>query len=486
MSFFKTRPMDHQMMVYDLQKDKEAYGLLLEQGLGKTKIDLDTTAYLFLSGKIDRKLVIAPNGVHLNWADEIKKHLSDDVRRRIFVWTGRLSSKEVSAMKVSMMRSDELTILLINVEALSSSESAKDQVRKFANDRTMTTVDESTRVKNVSSKRTKFVLSIGRSSGYRRILTGTPVTQSPFDLYGQFAFLDPRILGFSSFFSFKKRYGEFVTQQAVQNGRTWQYDKLVKYQRLGELSERIAPYSIRLRKADCLDLPEKIYKRIPIILTPMQQKLYKEMDRDGVVNFDSFEVLSPLRITRLTKMQQIVGGFLMTEAGGVPLSGRNPKMETFLDVVEDHPGQMIISCRFRHEIEMICGKLRRLYGNRSVVEYHGDVRTVDRHKAIQSFQEGEARFLVGQERALIGINLTAAEAMIFWSNEFSQEVRYQCEDRAHRIGQKKNVVYIDLVGIGTVDERVLQVLENCRRTAEKIVDHESLRRQGSFRKEHTT
>lgn len=470
---FKTRPFDHQLRAFEAQKDEREFALFLEMGLGKSKIALDTAAYLFLAGKIDRLLVVAPNGVHAMWADQIDAHLSDDVPRHAVVWRGSLTQKERQAAKRADSDKKTLVAVMVNVESLSVSAKAKDLVRSFVGPRTMMVVDESTRIKNPSAKRTKFVVAAGQRCGYRRILTGTPVTQSPFDLYSQFLFLDPGILGFSSFFYFQKRYGEFVTEVARRGERQWSYEKLTAYRRMEELQSLIAPKSVRMRKEDCLDLPEKIYQRIPVPLTPEQRQVYKGMDKDGVAEFDSFEVLSPLRITRLTKMAQICSGFILDEEGrAVRLSGENPKMQVFLDLVEDFQGKVVVSCRFRHEIEMVVEELGKIAG---VVEYHGGTAAKDRGESVRRFQEDpDVRFLVGQERALIGVTLTAAEMMVFWSNEFSYEARYQCEDRCHRIGQKKSVVYVDLVGEKTVEERVVQVLDRCREVADGLIDGKGL------------
>ncbi len=471
--YLRTVPYVHQEEAFGRQKDKAVHALFLEQGLGKTIVTLATAARLHAMGKIDRLLVVAPCGVHTCWEREAERHLADGVKRTCHVWRGGLTKKGLEDLRRSC-RGDALTILTVNVEALSTSVKAKELVRSFVDDRTMMVVDESSDVKNPSAKRTKFVVATGKRCSYRRILNGTPINQSPFDLYSQFMFLDPKILGFTSYHHFKHRYGAFVTEEARRADRRWSYERLIEYRRLPELASLIAPASTRMRKEDCLDLPEKIYVTIPVELTPEQRKIYKTMDRDGVAEFDSFEVLSPLRITRLTKMQQIVGGFILDEeARPRLLPGRNPKLEALTSVIEHYPGKIVLSARFTHEINLMKTVLEDHGG---VVEYHGSVGAKDREEAVRRFQDDpEVRFLVGQERALIGITLTAAETMVYWSNEFSYRARYQSEDRLHRIGQRKNVVYVDLIGEKTVDERVVEVLKNCRELADRVVDGPEMR-----------
>lgn len=467
----KTTPMTHQVTATEVQRNFPAFANFLEQGLGKTKVDLDNTAEFFLNGVINRLLVVAPNGVHLAWENQIETHLSDEVPRKVFTWRGGLSRKEAIALDFSLKDPNHLTIFMMNVEALSTSEAAKAMVNSFIGPQTKFTIDESTRIKHHQSARTKFIIKAGRKCKIRRILTGTPVTQTPFDLYSQFLFLDPKILGFSSYHSFANRYAEYRTEVATKKNKSWQYKKLCQYRRLKELSGLISPYSVRFRKEDCLDLPDKIYKVIPIQLTKEQRKFYNEVDRDGIADFDSFEVLAPERLTRLTKMQQIISGFIYDEERATHrIPGKNPKLETLLDLVEDYPGKMIIIARFRHEIELIVQALETLGGG-EILQLHGGVKSSLRKENEERFQtDPTIRFYVGQEKAMIGWTLTAAETVVYFSNEFSYEARYQSEDRAHRIGLTHPVNYIDLVAENTVDERVIAILEGCRTTAEVVVD----------------
>lgn len=480
---FKTVPMKHQESALAVQRGRESFASFLEQGLGKTKVDLDDTADWFRRGRISTLIVVAPNGVHLAWRGQIEIHLPDDVPRVVLSWRGGLSRKDEDIWCRS--RDRKLTVILMNVEALSTSTRAKDLVWSAAGPFAKITIDESTRIKHPTTARTKFLLKVGRRCAVRRILTGTPVTQSPFDLYSQFLFLDPKILGFSSYHSFCARYAEYVTEQAFRRGRKvvdpktgelvdaekWKYQKLVRYRRMSELSDLIQPHCVRYRKEDCLDLPEKIYKTIPVQLTKEQRKLYSSMDKDGIAEFDSFEVLAPTRLSRLTKMQQIVSGFLYDESGNaIRIEGENPKIEALKSVVEDHPGKTIVVARFRHEIELIQEALFALNAGK-VMTMHGGVPAQQRRDNQDRFQnDPEARFYVAMESTLIGWNLTAAETMIYFTNEFSYEARYQSEDRAHRIGQTRHVVYVDLVGERTVDERVLSVLNECRKNAELVID----------------
>jgi SNF2 family DNA or RNA helicase len=331
-------------------------------------------------------------------------------------------------------------------------------------------VDESTRIKTPRAQRTKRILGLGRHAKYRRILTGTPVTQSPFDIYSQFAFLGYELLGFFSYTSFKHNYGRWEKKFTRKGDKSWEYEELIEYIHLDDLRQRLKPHYYRREKSECLDLPSKVYKVIGIDLSPQQRRLYEQVESEGVLEFDDFRLLTPLQITRLLRCQQITGGFLPTGEQGVarPLKD-NPKLDLMLELVEDHPGKTIIWARFRAEIMAIVAKLKETYGYDQVVEYHGGVPSNKRPEMVKRFQEGDARFLVGQQASGVGIDLYAAETVFYFSNDFSYDHRYQSEDRCHRIGLKHPVLYIDLIANDTADERIRWVHERARKSAEAVL-----------------
>jgi len=477
----KTVPYNHQRECLEISGERRAYAILMEQGLGKTKVVLDTAEALWKKRRIDGLFVVAPNGVHSNWAmNEIPLHLDAD-HVLLEYESRRKGTRRFERAAEDLMKKDfgrrRLRILCMNVEALSTAAHAIGFARAFL-DRfpSLMTVDESSRIKTPSSSRTKRVVHLGRLAVYRRICTGTAVTQSPFDLYSQFMFLDPDILGFRSYYAFKHYYGVWERRMAQQNGRAWQYEDLLKYVNLDDLSKKIAPHSYRRTKAECLDLPKKIYKTAYAELTPLQKNLMARVLEHGVFEFDDFSELTPLQITRLLRAQQIIGGFApsddpVKDPGGRALPGGNPKMSLMEEMIEDHPGKIVVWARFRAEIRMIADMLRRTYGTPSVVEFHGGVTAKGKMANAKRFQEDpSARFLVGQQRSGIGVDLYAAETVFYFSNSFSYEERYQSEDRAHRIGLRHPVVYVDLVARDTVDDRIRAVLKKADRIARKILD----------------
>lgn len=486
---FKTRPYAHQLECWEESRDREYYAYLLEQGLGKTKIALDVAGYLTMRREIDGLLVVAPNGVHSNWVRrELPKHLSDSVRRSALEWYPKKhATRWWGRAFEKMMDEGGLAVFAVNVEALSKKRStAMDYVEMFLSNRqAMIVVDESSRIKNPRATRTKNVIKLGKLAPYRRIATGTPVTQTPFDIFSQYGFLDPSILGFRSFHAFRHQYGVFDRKIAVRDGKQWRYETLVEYVRLDDLAKRIDPHSYRRTKEECLDIPPKIYQQIPVTMTTKQRRYYDEILREGVIEVpdEGFDVIAPLQITRMMRAQQIIGGFLptndpeSTKSNMRPIPpGGNPKLEALVDLVEnDYVGKTIVWARFRHEINAIASALRSKFGRQAVVEFHGGVDADARGDAIDRFQNDDVRFLIGQQQSGIGVTLTAAEFVFYFSNSFSVEQRIQTEDRCHRIGTRHSVVYVDLEMEDTIDGRIREVLSDAVENAEAILGDERRR-----------
>jgi SNF2 family DNA or RNA helicase len=478
---FGTVPFEHQKKVFFSSREREHFALLMEQGTGKSKIIIDTAAWLYGRGEIDGVLVVAPNGVHRNWTmREIPAHLPEEIPHLLFTWAAtEIRSKKAQRELFNILsENSRLTFLAMNVESFSTP-TGFELAKKYLNTgRRLFVVDESSRIKTPKAIRTKNILRLRRLAPYRRILTGTPVTNSPLDLYTQFRFLDPEILGFNNFYAFKHYYAVWHKEQ-TSSGQ--EYERLLDYVNLEELKSLVAPHSFRVTKKECLDLPDKIYESVLIKLSPEQTKFYIQMANDFIIEFGQTQIAAPLVLTRLLRLQQIVGGFLPAGEGDMddwnvksaPIPGINPKLEALKDVIEDFPGKIIIWARFRAEIEMIVNFLRNEFGSNSVVQYHGGVPGKIRHISVDSFQDENSpvRFFVGQPRSGgMGLTLTATSTVVYYSNEFSPEARWQSEDRAHRIGQKKSIVYIDLEAIGTIDEMVIDSLKRKKDLADYMTN----------------
>jgi|TARA_R110002167_G_scaffold234461_1_gene439718 SNF2 family DNA or RNA helicase len=325
----------------------------------------------------------------------------------------------------------------------------------LAND-IMMIVDESTRIKTPSAKRTKAITKFGKLAKYRRILTGTPVTKGAEDAYSQFKFLDSNILGYDSYYSFKARY-------CVMGG--YEQKQIVSYQNTDELVRSIDSHSFRVLKKDCLDLPDKIYQRHYVDMSEKQRKIYTTMKKSFVAELGGETIEAPEAITRLLRMQQILCGWFPTEDGIEAIDDKNPRIEALKDILSGINSKTIIWARFKADIRAI----EKLLGDQAV-SYHGDVSTDARVDAIERFQnDPKIRYFVGTPQAGgIGITLNAAEYVIYYSNSFDLEQRLQSEDRAHRIGTKTNVTYIDIECQKSIDSKIIKALRDKKSIADMI------------------
>ena len=454
---FKTKPFEHQRSAFYMSRDNESFALLMEQGTGKTKVIIDNSAYLYGAGRINCLVVIAPNGVHRNWIHkEIPDHMPDWCKHKCSYYYSGMKKKDLEAFEETMFAEGCLKIFAFNVEAFVS-KTAVELINKIllAND-AMLVVDESSRIKRPGAKRTKVITKLSTLAKYRRIMTGTPVTKGPEDIYSQFKFLDPQILGYDSFYSFKARYcimGGFESKQ------------IVSYQNVDELTKNIEGHSYRVLKKDCLDLPDKIYQRYPVELSVKQRKLYDQMRKQFIAEMDGEQVDAPEAITRLLRLQQITCGWFPTENGVVPIEDKNPRLNALMEILSDIDSKVIIWARFKADLKAI----ERLLGS-AAVAYYGEVSNNDRADAVERFQnDPKIRYFIGQPQSGgIGLTLTAADYAIYYSNSFDLETRLQSEDRCHRIGTKNNVTYIDIEAPKTIDSKIIKALRSKKNLADVI------------------
>ena len=468
---FKTKPYAHQLEALRLSRDQESYALLMEMGTGKTKVGIDTVAYLFGKGKINGLVVVAPKSICSNWAKkEINAHLPDHIERRVVLWRASNAQFEKELKQLSQVEPLKLHVLVINIEALTSARGYFACESFLRGHQAMMVIDESTTIKNPGAHRTKKVIKLGLLADYRRIMTGTPVTQSPLDIFAQFEFLEKGSLGSSSFYGFRNQYA--VLRKRYVNGRS--FDEVTGYQRLDELQAILKSMSYRALKRDCLDLPEKIYEVRYIEPTEEQMRYYYQL-RDEALAFlsDGNVVVAPLVITQLLRMRQALCNIAPNEAGSISwIDNKNPRLEETLSILEECGDQkVLIWANFVPSIKLLQEQIAEIYGAESVGCIYGDVNAMDRQTFVEKFQDPDSklRFMVMQPRTGgYGLTLTEASLVVYYDNDWSLEVRQQSEDRAHRIGQKRSVTYIDLVAAGTVDEKIRQALIEKRDLADKV------------------
>jgi SNF2 family DNA or RNA helicase len=465
---FKSKPFAHQSKALEMSWDKEVFAYFMEMGTGKSKVLIDNIAMLYNAGKINGALIIAPKGVYKNWFDsEIPNHMPDYIEKKIGLWKTKPNDKD---LKPLFETGAELHILIMNVEAFSTKNGLTFAKKFLSCHKTLIGIDESTTIKNPKAIRTKSILELASKCKYRRILTGSPVTKSPLDLFSQCYFLSPFLLGHESFYTFKTRYA--VTKQVNVSGRMIQL--VVGYRNLPELSEKIKPFSYRVLKDDCLDLPPKTYTKRIIELSEDQKKVYRTMKEQAIAFLNGKMISTATVITQLMRLHQITCGHFTADDGTIQKI-KNNRIDELMDILEEMEGKAVIWAHYRYDIESIVEAITKKYGENSIVTYYGDTSVDDRQKAIKKIQDPDSsvRFIVGTpQTGGYGITLTGASTMIYYSNGYDLEKRQQSEARIDRIGQEKPMTYIDIIAEGTVDDKIVQSLRKKVNIATEIMGEE--------------
>ena len=472
---YKLKPFDHQITALERGWDRPEFGYFMEMGTGKSKVLLDNIGMLYLLGEINFALVIAPKGVYRNWvAKEIPEHMSDDIPHRVIRWVSSPNKTQQAEMRSVGEKFEGLTIFVMNVEAFSSvkGKTGGEWMARTFGRNGLIAVDESTTIKNPKAKRTKSLMRIAAAFKYKRLLTGSPITKSPMDIYSQCEFLRPGLLGYDSFYSFQYRYA--VVQRKTMGSHAFQ--QIVGYKNLDELTERIDAFSYRVLKQDCLDLPEKIYTVRYVEMTKQQREMYNSIKQYALVMLDSGELsTAPAVITQMLRLQQIMSGHLKTDDGET-IYFESKRMDALKELIEEHDGKAIIWSRFRYDIQQITKMLNETFGQGCAASFYGDTPDDERQRIVEDFQDknSKLKFFVGNPAtAGYGLTLTEADLVVYYANDFNLETRAQSEDRAHRIGQKNNVTYVDLITDGTIDEKIVTSLQSKIDISAKVLGEEA-------------
>jgi SNF2 family DNA or RNA helicase len=385
------------------------------------------------------------------------------------LWQANITQSQSRKLGNLFKTGEDLHILIMNVEAFSTAKGL-DFAKKFLlSHKTLIAVDESTTIKNPKAKRTKNIIEISDMAKYRRILTGAPVTKNPLDLFSQCFFLDPYHLDHASYYSFRTRYA--IMKTAYISGRSIQLVSGFKH--LDELAEKLKPFSYRVLKEDCLDLPSKIYMKRNIELSGEQKKVYKEMKEKALANLHGKQITTMTALTQLMRLQQITCGHFVADDGTTQQIKSN-RLNELMDILDEIEGKAIIWAHWQADIKSIIKEIKKVHGPGSVVDYYGLTPQDQRDKNRNAFQnDSKVRYLVGTpQTGGYGITLTAANSVIYYSNGYDLEKRLQSEDRAHRIGQHKPVTYIDILAEETVDEKIVKALRKKINIASEVLGEE--------------
>lgn len=460
---YKTVPRDYQRTAFQRTANLPGYGLLFVQGLGKSKVFIDTAAYLWMQAKIDCLFIVAPNGVHRNWvSDEIPAHMPDEVQAvtKTLIWKSISAKTQKYKSKIKDVLAHQGLIVVVVAYESSRTDSFKAFAKRmFGQRKVMMVLDESHKIKSPGAKVKTTLTAMGKYAPYRRIATGTPLEEA-FDIYSQLRFLDPDIWvrnGFKTFEDFKAHFGVFIEQRF--GGRS--FEKCVSYKNLGELSDIVKSITWRLTKEEAgLNLPPKIYTKRYAQMSPEQERVYRQVKNEGTALLLSGDTVDAEQaIVKMLRLQQIACNFVSCDIEQ-PIQRIDLKKNTRMNLAVDeilldigHPA--IIFSRFTADIDELCRRL----GNKAV-RYDGQVNEEDRARAKKAFQSGDVQYFVASKAASTGLTLTQAETVMFYSNSFSLTDRLQSEDRAHRLGVKHSVTYIDLIMENTVDEYIVGKLIN--------------------------
>jgi len=467
---FKTKPYAHQMTALEKSWNRETYAYFMEMGTGKTKVLIDNAAMLYDKGKIDGLLIIAPKGVVKTWYEqEIPTHLPDHIENVSVLWQANITKTQQEKLDELFEPESVFHILTMNVEAFSTTKGTEFAHKFISCHNTLMVIDESTTIKNPSAKRTKNILKLSTEAKYRRIMTGSPVTKNPLDLYSQCEFLDPYLLDFTSFYAFRNRYALMKTIHV--QGRSIQV--VDKFQNLSELSDQLKGFSYRVLKEDCLDLPEKNWTKRQITLSHDQRKIYTEMKQTALAHLNGKVTSTMTVLTQLMRLHQITCGHFKADDGTTQEIANN-RIGELMNVLDELEGKAIIWANYQHDIINIIKEVVKVHGPGSIVDYYGLTPQDERQDNIRKFQsDPRCRFIVGTpSTGGYGITLTAANTVIYYSNGYDLEKRLQSEDRAHRIGQKKNVTYVDIIAEDTVDEKIVKALRDKINIASQVLGEE--------------
>ena len=471
---FKTKPYAHQITALEKSWNKAHFAYFMEMGTGKSKVLIDNIAMLYDKGKINGALIVAPKGVYQNWFDiEIPNHLPTHIEKKMVLWKAsfmkdnKIVSKEVDAL---FETGTDLHILVMNVESLSTKNGVTFANKFLSCHETLMAIDESTTIKNPDAIRTKSIVQLGRSAKYRRILTGSPVTKSPLDLYKQCEFLDEGLLDYTSYYAFKTRYA--VLRTANFGGRSVQI--VVGYRNLDELSERIEKFSYRVLKEDCLDLPSYSFTKRIIQLSKEQKKIYDSMKQLALAQLGGKLMTTATALVQLMRLHQITCGHFKSD-DGTTQKIKNERLDALMDILSEVENKAVIWAHYKYDIEIIVEAIKKEYGPDSYVTYYGDTPSEIRQNNIKLFQDenSKVRFLIGTpQTGGYGITLTAGNVMIYYSNGYDLEKRTQSEARINRAGQKRKMTYIDIIAEDTVDEKIVDALRKKIDIASKVMGEE--------------
>lgn len=426
--------------------------LLIEMGCGKSLISVAAAGALYQAEKIRKLLIVCPLSICGVWEEEFSKFADFDYDLKVLKGTS-----DGKAMTLNSMNGASLQVAVVNYESVWRIEP---QIKNWIPD--MILVDESHKIKTHNIAASKSLHRLGEKTEYRLILTGTLITNKAIDAFSQYKFLEPRIFG-KSFYAFRNRYFDMVGYG--------NHTPVLKKSMEPELKEKIHSIAFRATKSDCLDLPETTDIVRSVELEPNAMNIYKHLVKDSFAELSRGEVTATNILTKILRLSQLTGGFLGDDEGKKIHQISTAKLGALEDIVDEVTSsgkKLVVIARFIPEIEAITDLLSKKKLKFSLIT--GNIK--NRSEQIEQFQnDSDVLVFVGQiATAGLGITLTAASTMVFYSLDYSMSNFEQAKARIHRTGQKENCTYIYLIAKNTVDEKVLKALKKKYDLASSIID----------------
>lgn len=460
---FKTEPFAHQRRALaKIQKLNGQAALFMEMGTGKTKVAIDWSGIGFHNSGVRRVLVVAPLSVLGVWPRQIRQHLAAPAS--IYRLEGPTSTKCKDLTRiVRSPRNDRLTFVLINYESIwrepDRGPGVEALLKQWKPD--LVIFDESHRIKSNSAKQSKAAWRIAREAPQRLLLTGTPITKAPLDIFGQFRALSADIFG-DNWYAFKFTFG-------IWGG--FHKQQLLRYRNIDKLIELVRKHSFRIKKTQCLDLPDKLFVDVPVTLSDRALKLYKTMAEQSIVEIEETRATASIVLTKIMRLQQITSGFIKDVEGNIR-EFDDSKLRVAIDLIgdmleEDH--KVVVFCRFTHDIERLAGEMVKKGFEYRILS--GSVAPRLRDSIQQEFQnDPKVKVFVAQIQAgSEGIELFAADVAIYYSMDNKLLHWLQSQDRLHRPGQTKNVTYYRLIAPRTVDVLTYKALDDKKKIADLVI-----------------
>lgn len=448
----------HQKFTFERAKDRDYYALLLEMGLGKSRIAIELAEYNHAQGRIAAVMVLCPKSLVRNWTTvEIPKHSSSP-----FVTYEWPAGKPVPEFNSSPV----MAWLVLNHDAITREEFVE-VFRAFRNSYGLfaLVVDESTAFKSPKAQRTKVAVKLGKYASKKYILSGMPVPQSPLEAWSQFEILKPGILGSESYYSFMHRY-------AVKKDITFgmrRISKVVGYKNLEELTSTIKKYGSMLSKEECLDLPPKMFRTLDVPLTEDQNKIYKSLKEEALAYFNEEKIIAVNAVSLLIKLLQVAAGQIK-RSDSIYEAIPSDRFEVISDLVEECAGKTVVWSYFVGASASIANALdkRQTY----TMKLTSGMTPTLKADSINTWKNNPACkvLIASPEGERYGHTWVESSNVIYANIRPSLEKYIQSQERTHRIGQTKSVLYTNILSEGTVERGIYKILESQKDIAEVVMD----------------